>query len=426
MKFCIHCGTQMVDEASFCPSCGTKVPTAPAPTAVPAAPPPAAPVYRPAPVAPAPTPVPVETNPVGEYFRRMATSPLALIFAIAFSLLLILNISVALDASYLLASIEDTLDKLEEADILSNFDDYFSAILWLAQIPNILTVIGIWVTIITAFYSRFMRENKGVNLIAGLYKVLRVLLPILFVLMSIVVLSACSKIGDYKSQITRYYSSTSSAVKEINDAQATLAGYCIGMWVMAGFVIFWYGKIVSTLESISYSISRSRAAADISMLVIVMAFISGIGSCISIFNSEGTALWVNLTSAVVQILAACILLGIRDNLARLATLHRAVPSVPTGGWVCSCGRFNGPYVSTCVCGGSRSGSMTTRPVTSRWECKNCYASNPPAATVCVKCGMRKNDTARISAPLTGGNWRCTCGRVNASFVSTCTCGRSKY
>ena len=34
--------------------------------------------------------------------------------------------------------------------------------------------------------------------------------------------------------------------------------------------------------------------------------------------------------------------------------------------------------------------------------------------------------ARASAPPVAGNWKCTCGRVNASYVSTCACGRSKH
>ena len=33
--------------------------------------------------------------------------------------------------------------------------------------------------------------------------------------------------------------------------------------------------------------------------------------------------------------------------------------------------------------------------------------------------------ANMSQPAPAGSWRCSCGRVNASYVSSCTCGKNK-
>ena len=61
-----------------------------------------------------------------------------------------------------------------------------------------------------------------------------------------------------------------------------------------------------------------------------------------------------------------------------------------GGWLCSCGRVNPSYTSTCVCGTAK--------------------RNVPQS---------KYATAESL------HWRCTCGRENPDYTSTCVCGINK-
>ena len=35
------------------------------------------------------------------------------------------------------------------------------------------------------------------------------------------------------------------------------------------------------------------------------------------------------------------------------------------------------------------------------------------------------DKPQTEQPMSSGGWRCSCGRANANYVSTCACGKSK-
>ncbi|MBE6942240.1 MAG: hypothetical protein E7455_08170 [Ruminococcaceae bacterium] len=50
-------------------------------------------------------------------------------------------------------------------------------------------------------------------------------------------------------------------------------------------------------------------------------------------------------------------------------------------------------------------------------CETCGAKNAAGARYCVACSAEL-DGVKVPA----GGWKCTCGRVNASYVSTCACG----
>ena len=69
-----------------------------------------------------------------------------------------------------------------------------------------------------------------------------------------------------------------------------------------------------------------------------------------------------------------------------------------GGWLCTCGRANPAYTSTCVCGVNK--RSVPQP---KEEPKELPKSKPPVPT----------------------HWRCTCGRENPNYTSTCVCGVNK-
>ena len=49
----------------------------------------------------------------------------------------------------------------------------------------------------------------------------------------------------------------------------------------------------------------------------------------------------------------------------------------------------------------------------------------PASTPAPKTYPASFGQANMSQPAPAGSWRCSCGRVNASYVSSCTCGKNK-
>lgn len=54
----------------------------------------------------------------------------------------------------------------------------------------------------------------------------------------------------------------------------------------------------------------------------------------------------------------------------------------------------------------------------RWICSNCGTENGSRST-CLSCGAGKPQSA-------AGSWRCQCGKINAGYTGTCSCGRNKY
>lgn len=55
-----------------------------------------------------------------------------------------------------------------------------------------------------------------------------------------------------------------------------------------------------------------------------------------------------------------------------------------------------------------------------WRC-SCGRANASYVSTCA-CGKSRRD---VEQSLKNGGWKCTCGRANANYVSTCACGKSK-
>ena len=55
-----------------------------------------------------------------------------------------------------------------------------------------------------------------------------------------------------------------------------------------------------------------------------------------------------------------------------------------------------------------------------WRC-SCGRANPNYITTCI-CGKSRRE---VEQSLKNGGWKCSCGRVNANYVTTCACGKSR-
>ena len=86
---------------------------------------------------------------------------------------------------------------------------------------------------------------------------------------------------------------------------------------------------------------------------------------------------------------------IRKNQDAISTIVNPQANAD-GSWICSCGRKNSSYVSSCMCGKNKRDVFQDAIST---------IVNPQANA--------------------GGSWICSCGRKNSSYVSSCVCGKNK-
>lgn len=55
----------------------------------------------------------------------------------------------------------------------------------------------------------------------------------------------------------------------------------------------------------------------------------------------------------------------------------------------------------------------------------CGARNRAGARYCVSCDREFQPTSPNLGKVPTGGWKCSCGRGNASYVTTCSCGKNK-
>ena len=138
MKKCTFCGKENKDSGKFCTGCGRSLEDAviepdpvdwkdgaPAPAFTPAPAP--APTPTPAPTpAPAPKTAAVRRTPAQEKLKELASSPLALIICIAFTVMLLCSIYASAAMPVILANkAGGVLDKLDE-ETLANVEDFLN------------------------------------------------------------------------------------------------------------------------------------------------------------------------------------------------------------------------------------------------------------------------------------------------------------
>ena len=304
MKYCIKCGTQLTDHAQFCISCGTRCNGYSAPVSV--------------------NPIQQQTVPQGSttteraglYFKKVATSPMVICLAIIQTFLVMLSLYTAFFPSAVL-----DLSALNEMTD-TNIGGILLVTGLISSIPTVLVAIGIWITVFSASRNKYLRNAKGVRLIHGLYKVLRILLPIACCVLTIILFSACSRLtysgsgevyGEYSVGGFHIYTG-SNLFYNASVASAVLV-YIVLLWGIGGFLMWFYSKIISTLDSLAVSIAHGILFAEISMVVIVMCFVSGGLSAISLLISTN---WVDFVSsglsAASQIMTGVLLLNMRNQL----------------------------------------------------------------------------------------------------------------
>ena len=391
MKYCIHCGEQLVDEAQFCSCCGSSS-------------------YSDTPKQAAQMPVkemPKSYISVRKFYRDLCTSKMGTFLVVLAWLMLVANIVRVFLPFHSLGIDESAWKHIVDMDRLKAF---LSCCMVISMVQPAFLAISILITVSDAKRSYTLYNPRGIQLITGFCKVMRIMYPLLLILVSFAFISACSSLSRMYdafrwAQIGEKYPAASENL--ITMLRAVLGILVLILWGSCIFSVFYYNKLIHTLQSIVLSIEGNRPAADISMFVVVMCFVGGPVTFSVFLGSSWITALTNAANGGIQIIAAFALLSIRRN-ASLKSSHYSpvLMHARPGSWSCECGRIHDPGIDICDCG-------ATRP-------------EQTDVDVCELCDESKAAAPTSPAQPAANEWVCICGSVNQSYVSTCSCGRSKY
>ena len=401
MSFCANCGQKLPEQPTaikFCPACGEKVYPATTADSAPAAPAPA-PVPKPisnptpAPVASRPTPPPVVLpdqpskamhNPTLSCLKEIASSPLMMFFAIVYSVLLL--VSLFWQDSSMSALLGDT-DLLGDLNLSLSDDTWFSSLIdgstlltIISNTPTIIILIGIWITFGSAHGNNPMRNDAGLKMIKVVCQIKRIMWPIICSLITILLMSSCSKLN---SEINNAYGYASSSAADSVNRIFFLVFFV--MWGICICQVIYLSKLIDSLSVLSDAMHYGKPCGGVSIFLIVLWFISAHScfSCLLIVDGMFIPL---VLQGLMYILAACLFIQLRsrlDAITRMQTQHS-----PMWGrqWRCNiCGRSNNATTAICFCGHPRGSDRV-------WVCSNCNSSNPAAAISCSNCGRYRTRT----------------------------------
>lgn len=307
--YCTRCGKPLPDAAQFCSSCGSKVsaPVAETPVVetpvvevpvIEAAPTPETPAYETpaveAPVAeapvvePAPTPAYAVSVPAAEptattggsparaALKSVASSPLLLIAAIAFTLSLLLPI-----LSYILpfggsaswmSALYDLAYELDLEDVFFELYDLFDAdgfgvvSAFLVQLPNLLIAIGLWVTYLSGVSRKSpCPTTAGLSMIKAMIVLGLVRFCLVCSLVLIVVLGVAVA-GSYLLS---------------SDAVFILFPLAVAVTVLG---IIYYAKVIRSINAAKNTAKTGRPFAGASRFVAVACFAMAFFSFFGVFG----------------------------------------------------------------------------------------------------------------------------------------------
>ena len=414
MKYCIHCGCEMEDQDLFCANCGNVSENTGAHS------------HKKYDLPPEP---PTRSISVGRFYREMCVSKMGTFFTVISCLLLFANLIMAF---FPIQSMGLDISQVEGSLNVDLFSRVLTISLLVSLIPSVLIVIGVLITVFSARKSEQLQNARGIRLITGLMKVMRIVYPVLLTLCAFAIVGACSHLSEAYGQV-RFpqiggpTGDIGTQENVITFLRLTLGLSVLILWGGCVFNIIFYNKLIRTLASIATSIEQNRPSADISMFVVVMCFIAGGASVPSLVGVPFIIVVVNGLNAAMQILAGFMLLSIRKNASIKGNKQRLVPlQTRPGSWQCGCGCINDPSVNTCSCGYVRPEVKSLPDPAAKWICTNCQHANFSETMVCRMCGASRVIVQGTQSEQVGESWLCLCGKSNPHYVSTCSCGRSKY
>ena len=293
--FCTKCGAQ-VTSGKFCPRCGAPLGAAPesaTPQNQPFQPQPTpAPVYQSGYV----PNVPLGTNrsPALDALRCLATSPLYLVGALAFSLAVVLSLVAAFTIGETAARIAQNILNMLDIDARRELWDmpYYlrqsmastsvtSGIF--GMIPSVLIAAGIWMVYAGAKDSSRPMPSGGFTMLKVMSIIGLVALCIsgaLLVLMFFILMAVSGALNS-----SLYYSFGSAAWEfgeYVMPVLMSLLGLFLVMFVgLLVLYIVYYAKLIKTINAVRYTATTGRPSNNVSPFVAVMCFIAAVFGVLS-------------------------------------------------------------------------------------------------------------------------------------------------
>ena len=269
MKKCFRCKNRIANDASFCPVCGVDFTRLSEPNSL-----------------------------VIPTLKKMATSPLYLACAIAYTCQIVFSIcSLIWDRASVISMLQEYLGSgaasLEMSMAVNSLSQDFSGIdvaFFLAYIPTILMSVGIWML----FLSAKNETNDTLNP-SGLT----------FVKVSTIISIVCLILTTLFVEFIFFI--LAWAFKGIADDLSSVVVTLMVMFaVFMVFPIFMYIKVVTTVNTMKRTIQTQVPSYKVSVFVAVMSIVSGAGQIISLLNS------ISLFSVLstVSMAVACIGFGV--------------------------------------------------------------------------------------------------------------------
>ncbi|MCD7823063.1 MAG: zinc ribbon domain-containing protein [Oscillospiraceae bacterium] len=299
--FCSKCGTENPDNANFCQGCGSPL-TNPAQQA-------AENLYQSPPV-PNPTVCsePTAQSPL-EALRKVATSVLFRFTAFAFCSLILSNILVLLDSSYIWGAFTEIFRNVdpEMVNEASSYIGSFSIITAIiSQIPYVLIAIGLWVTYAAAAGKKDKPFNTaGLTMIKVIYVIELVAVCVLLALCMVAMLIASITADNSKDAMMVF-------------------GFVIALDIIFGVIIFWLAMIIKSLnaaKTAAHEESGKHLGKNASAFVGILCYIAGVinilSAILSIMSFSIVAFCNCAIGAVVQFCFGVLIFRFRSEIKRL-------------------------------------------------------------------------------------------------------------
>lgn len=269
MKKCFRCKNRIANDATFCPVCGVDFTRLSEPNSL-----------------------------VIPTLKKMATSPLYLACAIAYTCQIVFSIcSLIWDRASVISMLQKYLlsgsASLEMSMAISSLSQEFSGIniaSFLGYIPTVLMSVGIWMLFLSAKNATDDALNPS---------------GLTFVKVSTIIHIVCLILATLFVEFIFFM--LAWAFNEVADGLVSVViTVMIVFAVFMAFPIFMYIKVVTTVNTMKRTIQTQVPSYKVSVFVAVMSIVSGVGYVILLLNS--ISLFSVLSS--VSMAVACIGFGV--------------------------------------------------------------------------------------------------------------------
>lgn len=329
MKYCIKCGAQNNDSAGFCAACGERF----------------ADNIN---IAPSSFSQSLASNPLIKLLRQQGTSPLFICMAVLYSVIVLRELTAIFMPgdwtsnfyTFLTDSSNNAdfgMGKIE--DMAGGLNVFFGLI---TAVGPVIMCTGMWTQ-----YLAFKNTSAGGQIKTTGLSMIKIITTIDFVVMcaalglgllgSFILFGFRDSVDSLKNSLDMpsnpLFGVNIPNIADINISgifTVLLAALIIGIIIAGLFMILYYIKLISAIQSIIVAASTGKPENKISMLVPVINFLNALGSIISllilVLNFSGgnitgiiITIFSTLLSAVLNVITAVLLISYKNKAKKIET-----------------------------------------------------------------------------------------------------------